>query len=243
VPFELWPLIVGAYLLGSVPSAYLAGKWSRGLDIRQYGSGNVGATNLLSLTSRRVGIPVIVFDLFKGGLMVWVGWWLGLGVAGQVAVGIAAVCGHNWSCFLRFNAGRGVITSLGAVFTLVIINSLVSWVVAVIVVVALNAVVWISSLYLKTKTLGVLVVVAALPLLSWGSGTPLSFILGCLAMFLILVIRRLTAPQPITLTSISRKKMLLNRLLFDRDIKEKEVWMYLVLEEREKQRKLVGSHR
>ena len=66
---NFWPALVGAYLLGSVPSAYLAGKWSRGIDIRQYGSGNVGATNLLRFTSKRVALPVIIFDSAKGMIM------------------------------------------------------------------------------------------------------------------------------------------------------------------------------
>ena len=56
-------LILGAYLLGSVPAAYLVAKWSRGIDIRQYGSGNVGAANVLAIVSKRWAIPVTIFDL------------------------------------------------------------------------------------------------------------------------------------------------------------------------------------
>ena len=56
-------LILGAYLLGSIPAAYLVAKWARGIDLRQYGSGNVGSTNLMKQTSKRLGIPVIFFDL------------------------------------------------------------------------------------------------------------------------------------------------------------------------------------
>jgi len=96
---NFWPALVGAYLLGSVPSAYLAGKWSRGIDIRQYGSGNVGATNLLRFTSKRVALPVIIFDSAKGMIMLAVAWQLGLGVTEQLVVGIAAVVGHNWPVF------------------------------------------------------------------------------------------------------------------------------------------------
>jgi len=243
VHFEFGSLILGAYLLGSVPSAYLAGKWSHGIDIRQYGSGNVGATNLLSLTSRRVVIPVIIFDLFKGGILVWVARWLGLSLAEQVGVGLVAVSGHNWSCFLRFNGGRGVITAMGAIFMLVMINNLVSLGIAVIITVVLNAVVWISRFYLKCGSWGVFIIVAAIPLIAWGLGTPLPFTLGCLGMFLMLVIRRLTAPQPISVTSISKKQVVLNRLLFDRDIKEKELWVSLVVEEQKEQRKLVGNRK
>ena len=65
-------LILAAYLLGSVPAAYLVAKFSRGVDLRQYGSGNVGANNLLRLTSKRLALPVFVFDFGKGLAMVWV---------------------------------------------------------------------------------------------------------------------------------------------------------------------------
>ncbi len=80
-------LILGGYLLGSVPAAYLVAKWSRGIDIRQYGSGNVGASNLLRLTSKWLVIPVTFFDIGKGALTVWVAQLLGLGVAEQIVVG------------------------------------------------------------------------------------------------------------------------------------------------------------
>ena len=113
MPSNFWPVVLGAYLLGSVPSAYLAGQWSRGIDIRRYGSGNVGATNLMRFTSKRVAIPVIIFDSVKGMIMVGVAWQLGLGVTEQMLVGIAAIVGHNWPVFLRFTGGRGVITTMG----------------------------------------------------------------------------------------------------------------------------------
>ena len=80
-------LLVAAYLLGSVPAAYLVAKWARGIDIRQYGSGNVGASNVVRIVSKRWAIPVIIFDLSKGAVMVWAAQLLGLGIAEQVTVG------------------------------------------------------------------------------------------------------------------------------------------------------------
>jgi len=99
-------LILAAYLLGSVPVTYLAARFARGIDIRQYGSGHLGGGNLWRMTSWKLGLPVIVFDLGKGVLMVWVAQILGLSVAQQLVVGAAAVVGHNWSIFLRFGGGR-----------------------------------------------------------------------------------------------------------------------------------------
>ena len=127
---EFGLLILGAYLLGSVPAAYLAARWSRGIDIRQCGDGNVGSTNLMRLTSKRIAIPVVIFDLGKGALMVWIAQLVGLDIPQQVTVGLAAVIGHNWPVFLRFNGGRGIFTSLG------VISILVPWLGLIVLVIA-----------------------------------------------------------------------------------------------------------
>ena len=97
-------LILVTYLLGSVPSAYLAGKWSRGIDIRQYGSGNVGATNLLRFTSRRTTVPVIVFDSIKGMIAVTIAWQVGLGLAVR-----------RWLVWRRLSGITGRVSSVFAV--------------------------------------------------------------------------------------------------------------------------------
>ena len=101
-------LVVAAYLAGSIPFAYLAVKWARGIDIRRHGTGNVGAANVLKLTSKRLAIAVTVADIGKGALMVWLAQLAGLGAAAQAAVGVVAVIGHNWPVFLRFQGGRGI---------------------------------------------------------------------------------------------------------------------------------------
>jgi glycerol-3-phosphate acyltransferase PlsY len=238
---NFWPTLVGAYLLGSVPSAYLAGKWSRGIDIRRYGSGNVGATNLLRFTSKRVALPVIIFDSAKGMIMVAVAWQLGLGVTEQLLVGIAAIAGHNWPVFLRFSGGRGVITTMGVAFLLPIVNSLVPLRTSLLVSVLYGSIALVSA-YFKRLPLGVFIIVAIFPVVTWGLIGSLSITLGYLGMFLIFVIRRLTASQPISVTSISRRQVLINRLLYDRDMRDKEAWMSLV-EQQEKRRKLAGSKR
>jgi glycerol-3-phosphate acyltransferase PlsY len=237
---NFWPVVVGAYLLGSVPSAYLAGRWSRGIDIRQYGSGNVGATNLMRFTSKRVAIPVIIFDSVKGMIMVGAAWQLGLGVTEQLVVGIVAIVGHNWPVFLRFTGGRGVITTMGVSFLLPIINHLVPLVTSFLITVFYGSIALVSA-YFKRLPLGVFIIVAAFPLVGWGITRSLPLTVGYLVMFLILVIRRLTARQPVSITSISRRQVLLNRLLFDRDMRDKEAWMSLVLAQQEKQGRLAGS--
>lgn len=238
---SFWPTLVGAYLLGSVPSAYLAGKWSRGIDIRRHGSGNVGATNLLRSTSKRVALPVIIFDSAKGMIMVVVAWQLGLGVTEQLVVGIVAIVGHNWPVFLRFSGGRGVVTTMGVAFILPIVNNLVPLRTSFLISVLYGSIALVTA-YFKRFPLGVFIIVAIFPLVTWGLIGSLPLTLGYLGMFLLLVIRRLTAWQPISDTSISKRRVLINRLLYDRDMSDKEAWMSLV-EQQEKQRRLAGSNK
>jgi len=214
-------LLLGSYLLGSVPAAYLAARWRRGIDIRQYGSGNVGAANILKTTSKRLALVVVIFDVGKGMITVWAAQLVGLDIVPQVAVGLATIIGHNWPVFLRFSGGRGVLTTLGVAFFLPLTNGpLVPWG----VVVGLVAV-GISLLITHHTPLGVGAGIAALPLVSWIAGEPISMTWGFLAMFLIMVIRRLTAPKTSVTASVPSGELVLNRLLFDRDIRDGKAWI------------------
>ena len=217
---EFGLLILGAYLLGSVPAAYLAAKWSRGIDLRQYVDGNVGITNLLRVTSKPIAIVVIIFDLGKGMVMVWAAQLIGLGIAQQVVIGLAAIIGHNWPVFLRFSGGRGLLSIMGLAFFLPLINGFMPWEIIIFFVLAAVAVLTIHNLPLGTGA-----GVAAMPLVSWGVGEPSPMTLGFLAMFLIMVIRRLTAPKTSFTASVPPGQLVLNRLLFDRDIKDKKAWI------------------
>jgi len=220
VTVEFGLLIVGAYLLGSVPTAYLVAKWSRGIDIRQYGSGNIGASNIFRSTSKWLAIPVTIFDIGKGVLAVWVAQLLGLGVMEQIVVGLAAILGHNWPVFLRFQGGRGMFTSLGIILILSPIIGLI------IIVMAY------SLAPFRKLSLGVLIALVSLPILTWFLGQPLgveeklTITLGYLAILVIAVLKRLTAPQTSVTVSVSTGQLLVNRLLFDRDIRDREAWIH-----------------
>ncbi len=119
-----------AYFLGSVPTGYLVGK-ARGVDLRTQGSGNIGATNALRVLGKPAGIAVLLVDACKGALGVtWIPVWAAAaGGAGQlpasasawlpVVGGIAAVVGHNYTCWLRFKGGKGIATSAGVLAGLV----------------------------------------------------------------------------------------------------------------------------
>ena len=222
-------LTLAAYLLGSVPAAYLVAKFSRGVDLRRYGSGNVGATNLLKLTSKRVAIPVFIFDLGKGMVMVWVAQLMGLELAQQLVIGLLAIIGHNWPVFLRFNGGRGILTTIGVGSILPLINGVEPWAMVVFAAIA------ITGAIVRNMPLRVFLGLTALPVASWGFGDPLLITLGYLFMLLLVIIRRLAVPRAAIAASISRKELLLNRLLFDRDIRDREAWMNRLPVEQEKQ--------
>ncbi|MFC2056367.1 glycerol-3-phosphate acyltransferase [Chloroflexota bacterium] len=219
IEFKFILLIIGAYLLGSVPTAYLVAKWRRGIDIRQYGSGNVGASNVLAIISKRWSVVVTIFDIGKGALMVWVTQLLGLGAAQQATVGIVAIIGHNWPIFLHFQGGRGIFTSLGVITMLSPRMGLIALV--------------LSYLFapFRQVSLGVTLALIILPILSWtlsqplGIEEPLAITLGFLAILLIVIVRRLSAPRSQIGASVSTGELIINRLLFDRDIRDRKAWI------------------
>lgn len=113
--YFIW--IGAAYLLGSIPTGLLLGKLY-GIDVRQQGSGNIGATNLYRTVGRKVGVLTLVGDCLKG--LVPVLFARHFVPAGELAawVGLAAFCGHVFSVFLKFKGGKGVATALGVFLAL-----------------------------------------------------------------------------------------------------------------------------
>lgn len=112
--------IIVSYLLGSIPTAYIFGKLYRGIDIREYGSGNVGATNVFRVLGKWPGIVVLSLDILKGFLAVSIAAdILGLTLIWQrLVLGLSVVSGHNWTVFLKFKGGKGIAASLGVLMAL-----------------------------------------------------------------------------------------------------------------------------
>ncbi len=105
-------LILGAYLLGSIPTGLLLAK-AFGVNIREAGSGNIGATNVYRTLGRRVGIMTLVGDCLKGLIPVLIARQLQLPEIWLAAAGLAAFLGHVYTIFLGFKGGKGVATALG----------------------------------------------------------------------------------------------------------------------------------
>ena len=149
----LW--ILGAYLLGSIPTGLLLGKLY-GIDVRKEGSGNIGATNLYRTVGRKVGIMTLIGDCLKGLLPVILAWKLGLLEPMQAWIGLAAFCGHVFSVFLLFKGGKGVATALGVFLALAPLAVLGALAVFILLVA-----VW------RYISLGSIVAAAVMPLIIW----------------------------------------------------------------------------
>lgn len=107
--------VLFGYLLGAIPFGLLIARWVAGVDIRQYGSGNIGATNVYRTVGKAAGAAVFTLDVAKGAVPPILARYLGLPVPWQVVAGIAAVAGHSASPFLRMHGGKGGATGYGVV--------------------------------------------------------------------------------------------------------------------------------
>jgi glycerol-3-phosphate acyltransferase PlsY len=207
-------LIIGGYLFGSIPTGYLAGKWIKGIDLRQYGSGTVSGSMVYEHISIWAVIPVGLFDIFKGALPTWLGIELGGGMVVAVLAGLAAVIGHNWPVYLNFTGGRGLSPFMGML--LVVFPWGVLWVLGALAIGFLlgdSAPVALLSLI----TLPVLVnLLDGSPVLHWAAA----------GMAVITLIKRLEANgRPLPAEASERQKVILLRLIFDRDIRSHTEWI------------------
>jgi len=130
--------IISAYLLGSIPTSVWIGKFFFNKDIRDYGSGNAGATNTIRVLGYGAGIPVLLFDVFKAWLPVFASmYWVSWDVKGDtlvyfnIFIGIAAVLGHIYPVYIGFKGGKGVATLAGtalALFPMAFLASLITFI-------------------------------------------------------------------------------------------------------------------
>ena len=170
-----------AYLLGSIPTGFLVAK-ARGVDIRTVGSGNIGATNVFRILGKAAGVFVLVVDAAKGWLAVFVvaklvsGWfypepgspaleWF------RLCAGIAAILGHNYTCWLHFKGGKGIATSAGVLVALVPKPLLV--------VLAIWIIIFALSRY---ESLASIVAALSLPFAAWAFGETRTIILVTAAL-------------------------------------------------------------
>jgi len=133
-------LILGAYLIGSIPTSYLFGITLKGIDLRQQGSGNVGATNALRVLGSGIGITTLIIDIGKGFLAVFISKIIVPDISDLmlILIGMAAIFGHIFTIFLKFKGGKGVATSAGVFIALAPLATLITFII-------FFTVVWISK--------------------------------------------------------------------------------------------------
>lgn len=135
-----------SYLLGSISFSLIIGKLVKGIDIRQHGSGNAGATNTLRVLGKGPAALVLLLDVCKGIGAVWIGKWLGDGeIWTEVLCGLAVIIGHNWPVFFGFKGGKGIATTIGVLVSLAFWPALFAGIFAILAI-AISRYVSIGSL-------------------------------------------------------------------------------------------------
>lgn len=203
-----------AYLLGSVPAAWIVARLVKGIDLRKVGSGTIGASNVYYTVGRFWILPVGIFDLFVKGLTpVYLARALDLSIEVQAAAGLLAVVGHNWPVTLGFKGGRGVAPSVGTLLALGRLE------LAFFIVVT-------SAGWQFTKASGVWVLVGfvSLPFVALYFGRELSVVLLMVGLLLVTVVKRL-ASNSLRGSDVPLPQLLFNRLMYDRDIADHDAWV------------------
>ncbi len=207
-------LIVGAYLVGSIPTGYLAGRLLKGMDLRRYGSGTPTGSMVYEHVARWMVVPVGLFDIAKAALPTWLALQLDLGDGVALAAGLAAVAGHNWPVFLSFTGGRGISGFLGVLVVLFPLGTL--WLLGFLLV----------GWRLGDSTVWTLIGLGTLPVFSWLVEGPPIVPVASLAMVLLTLAKRVEANRrPLPPRGPDRRRVLLRRLLFDRDIRSHQEWI------------------
>lgn len=166
---ERWLLVAAAYLSGSIPFGLLASQALGGVDVRRYGSGNIGTANVLRTVGKKAAAFTLAGDILKGFVPVLVARLLGVPEAFVLLVGLAAIVGHDWSLFLSFKGGKGVATSFGVLFGVLPSEALIGLFVWILIA--------FLSRYTSLAALVVAVVVPAIVAVEDGLGPHFTFCL------------------------------------------------------------------
>ncbi|RAL71100.1 putative membrane spanning protein [Dehalococcoides mccartyi] len=211
-------MIPAGYLVGAIPMAYLLSRWRRGIDIRRYGSGNVGASNVIKTAGKKLGLAVFVFDVSKGAIIILLAGWLGLELWQQIVVGLLTIAGHNWPVFLRFNGGRGIATSLGVALVMAPVPALIALSTALTFGFSKNG----SGGFSGSRGVAGYVRVFSR---FFGVQEHQTVTWGFAGLFLIMIVRRLMAPDSEYSSTVSKAELVFNRMFLDRDIRSRSVWI------------------
>jgi glycerol-3-phosphate acyltransferase PlsY len=156
-----WLIVILGYFLGAIPTAYIAGRVVKGIDIRRVGDANVGAANAFHQLGKKIGVAVGLIDAGKGALAVLIAQAADIPQEAVLITGVAAIIGHNWPVFLGFRGGRGESTTIGMLLILVTQPMLI-----------LGGVSIVTLFITRNVILASVVLFAPLSLVSWWLGVP-----------------------------------------------------------------------
>jgi acyl phosphate:glycerol-3-phosphate acyltransferase len=171
-------LIIASYLLGAIPTGVILAKAFAGRDIRQEGSGNIGATNVTRVLGKKVGALTLVGDLLKGFLPVWAGFVITGSLNVACLMGLAAFLGHLFPVYLGFKGGKGVATALGVFLYLSPIVILIE-----VIIFAFAVGVW------KYVSLGSIIAAVSMPLLLLMIAFPKPIVLLSIIFAILIIIK------------------------------------------------------
>ena len=175
--FEALSILIG-YFIGSLPTAYILGRWKKGVDIRRVGGGNMGALNATRELGQAVGFIVLLVDIAKGAGAVLIAMAFGVGQIWIYLAGSAAVVGHCWPIILKFRGGKGAATALGVCLALAPLPMVCALPVIVIVV-----------LFTSNVTLGIAAGIVVLLIFQWIFDRPFNLIVFTILLALFLGLR------------------------------------------------------
>ena len=160
LPARYAAVLVIAYLLGSVPWGYMLILWRQGVDVREQGSGRTGMTNVLRTAGAKIAVLVLLLDMGKGLLSVYLAQQAIGTTQGEVAAGLLALAGHNWPVFLQFRGGRGILAGFGGLWIMAPLAAAIA--AAVMVVITL-----VSRYVSLGNIAGVLIAFVVTVVLAW----------------------------------------------------------------------------
>jgi glycerol-3-phosphate acyltransferase PlsY len=202
-----------SYLIGSIPVAFISGRLLKGIDIREHGSTNVGASNVWQSVAHWAVVPVGLLEIAQGMAGILIARGLHQDVEVQVLAGLAAIAGHNWSLYLLFTGGRGVGASIGFMLVLSPV-ALVVFTAVSLLGVALRSVPVATGLGLTLS-----------PLAALAAGQSAPIVVGCIVMAAIVLTKRVLTNRIAVPEGADWRDVLLNRLLFDRDVRDRDAWV------------------
>jgi glycerol-3-phosphate acyltransferase PlsY len=199
VVLQIIAAIIIGYLLGAIPFSYLIARHLRHIDVRERGSGNVGALAVWREAGPLYGILALLADAGKGVLTICIARWLGLEVLWICIAGFAAIAGHNWPVFLKFHGGKGAATIMGVLLAFMPLQFVIGLVIAILVI--------MPTSNIRLGIIGL----ACIPVIAWLFHKPPEYIYYPLALILFLIVYTLIGLKGEMARATEKKSLIVDK--------------------------------